>query len=258
MLTFLIPLIQVGSRLTHDSRFLGEFQKWKVFFTSPKFSACQRLRKHGTVKQSLCVCLETRLCLLALLKLSDVHFHAETTLCFVWQRFLSFSFLSLHYWGNFQNLHINHLYTCWCSSVAWKLSSFPGSCDSETLSADSSANMHLLKPYDKILHIFLLIPFGRLNKTHKKECGYVCVSVSVYVSWSQKSLCTSTVKHQQRSSCQLTEQLIHTEGSSSKQLQRNTSFKFATYHHHRSKTGSVGLFVRRSLGGAQLHSHCSL
>lgn len=78
-------LIWVGSHFTRDSRFLDGRQKltMKSCFPVPKFQACQRLRKHATIKQSLCVCLESGQHLLSLLKLSDVHFYAEATLRFV-------------------------------------------------------------------------------------------------------------------------------------------------------------------------------
>lgn len=134
-------LVWVGSRFTHDSRFLDGRQKltMKCCFPVPKFQACQRLRKHATIKQSLCVCLETRQRLLALLKLSDIRFCAEATLCFVWQRFLNFSVLLLHYWRalspqveNFPK--INPLYpSSWSSSMPWKLNrpTF-GKCDPST------------------------------------------------------------------------------------------------------------------------------
>lgn len=109
----------------------------------------------------------------------------------------------------------------------------PGKNDIEILPADSNANMHhgnnLSKNIRNPLKSNFIDTFWEANQnTQEKACLCVCVWG---VGRSQTSLCTFEfpLKHQQRSSWWLTEQLIHAEGSSSKQLQRNTSQ--ATFHH---------------------------
>lgn len=71
----------------------------EAVFPFPKCWACQRLRKHGAIKQSLCVCLETRQCLRGLLKLSFR------------QRFLTFPLSGVKPWDlwPFVRLGLTHL-----------------------------------------------------------------------------------------------------------------------------------------------------
>lgn len=77
------------------------------------------------------------------------------------------------------------------------------------------------------------------------------------------SLCTLEfpVKHQQSSSCWLTEQLIHVEGSSPKQLHTNTSFKSAAFHHRHKNRQPKTLCEGIAAGPytvADLHSFTNL